>query len=36
MPMFKVTEFLSEISRFFKKDNANHAMFSIMDLSFAS
>lgn len=32
MPMFKVTEFLSEISRFFKKDNANHAMFSIMDM----
>ncbi|MDR0394478.1 MAG: hypothetical protein LBH77_04890, partial [Tannerella sp.] len=32
MPMHKVTEFLSGISRFFKKDNATHAMYTLMDL----
>lgn len=32
MPMHKVTEFLSEIGSFFKKDDAHNAMYSIMDV----
>jgi hypothetical protein len=32
MSMHKVTEFLSEISQFFKKDNATHAMYTLMDM----
>ena len=32
MPMHKVTDFLSEISVFFKKDDAHNAMYSIMDV----
>ena len=30
--MHKVTDFLSEISVFFKKDDAHNAMYSIMDV----
>ena len=32
MPVHKVTDFLSEISAFFKKDDAHNAMYSIMDV----
>ena len=32
MPMHKVTEFLSEISTFFKKNDSDHAMFTIMEV----
>lgn len=32
MPMRKVTEFLSKISLFFKKDNANYVMLTIQDM----
>lgn len=32
MPVHKVTEFLSEIGSFFKKDDAHNAMYSIMDV----
>lgn len=32
MPVHKVTDFLSEISAFFKKDDAHSAMYSIMDV----
>ena len=32
MPVHKVTDFLSEISAFFKKDDAHKAMYSIMDV----
>ena len=32
MPIHKVTDFLSEISAFFKKDDAHSAMYSIMDV----
>ena len=32
MPVHKVTDFLSEISSFFKKDDAHNAMYSIMDV----
>ena len=32
MPIYKVTDFLSEISAFFKKDDAHSAMYSIMDV----
>ena len=32
MPIHKVTDFLSEISAFFKKDDAHNAMYSIMDV----
>ncbi len=32
MPMHKVTQFLSEISTFFKKSVSDHAMFAIMDV----
>ena len=32
MPMHKVTDFLSEISIFFKKNDSDHAMFTIMDV----
>lgn len=32
MPVHKVTAFLSEISSFFKKDDANNAMYTIMDV----
>lgn len=32
MPIHKVTNFLSEISAFFKKDDAHTAMYSIMDV----
>ena len=30
--MNKVTDFLSEISIFFKKNDSDHAMFTIMDV----
>ncbi len=32
MPVHKVTQFLSEISTFFKKSDSDHAMFAIMDV----
>lgn len=32
MPVHKVTDFLSEISAFFKKDDAHNAMYSIMEV----
>ncbi|MBP1631400.1 MAG: Uncultured bacterium extrachromosomal [Bacteroidetes bacterium] len=32
MPIHKVTTFLSKISSFFKKDNDNTAMFTIMNV----
>ena len=32
MPMHKVTKFLSEISTFFKKNDSDHAMFTIMEV----
>lgn len=32
MPIHEVTDFLSEISAFFKKDDAHNAMYSIMDV----
>src|SRR5574344_488688 len=32
MPVHKVTNFLSEISAFFKKDDAHIAMYSVMDV----
>lgn len=32
MPLHKATNFLSEISAFFRKDDAHNAMFSIMDV----
>ena len=32
MPIHKVTDFLSEISAYFKKDDAHNAMYSIMDV----
>jgi hypothetical protein len=32
MPVHKVTNFLSEISAFFKKDDAHIAMHSVMDV----
>lgn len=32
MPMHKVTTFLSEISSFFRKNSAESAMFSIMEV----
>ena len=32
MPVHKVTQFLSEISTFFKKSDTDHAMFAIMNV----
>ena len=32
MPTHKVTNFLSEISLFFKNNDSDHAMFTIMDV----
>ena len=32
MPVHKVTQFLSEISTFFKESDSDHAMFAIMDV----
>ena len=32
MPVHKVTQFLSDISTFFKKSDSDHAMFAIMDV----
>ena len=32
MPMHKVTKFLSEISTFFRKNNSDRAMFTIMEV----
>lgn len=32
MPLHKVTDFLSEISSFFRKNDAHKAMYSILDV----
>lgn len=32
MPLHKVTDFLSEISAFFRKNDAHKAMYSILDV----